>query len=240
MIRNKLITIFAMTTMGAMLQTAQAALTDSLYDLVNHASGSDGTLTIGDKTFSNFGYLGSDGAGAALASQAADLTVTASILNGIYYLDFAGGIVVNNSQGSRDLLGDLVLTYTVTANRGLINMIDQNFTPNGTLAFGQIIIGETVINNGVIVGDSVLTLTPNDLSDPAQEAGDNLSFAGAHQLAVTKDIVIIAYAGQLVGLSDVAQSFHQVPEPTTMIAGALLLLPFGASTLRILRKNRTA
>ncbi len=31
-----------------------------------------------------------------------------------------------------------------------------------------------------------------------------------------------------------------VPEPTTMIAGALLLLPFGASTLRILRRNRAA
>jgi len=31
-----------------------------------------------------------------------------------------------------------------------------------------------------------------------------------------------------------------VPEPTTVIAGALLLLPFGASTLRILRRNRTA
>jgi hypothetical protein len=31
-----------------------------------------------------------------------------------------------------------------------------------------------------------------------------------------------------------------VPEPTTMIAGALLLLPFGASTVRILRRNRTA
>lgn len=28
-----------------------------------------------------------------------------------------------------------------------------------------------------------------------------------------------------------------VPEPTTMIAGALLLLPFGASAMRILRKN---
>jgi hypothetical protein len=28
-----------------------------------------------------------------------------------------------------------------------------------------------------------------------------------------------------------------VPEPTTMIAGALLLLPFGASTIRMLRKN---
>lgn len=31
-----------------------------------------------------------------------------------------------------------------------------------------------------------------------------------------------------------------VPEPTTMIAGAMLLLPFGVSTLRSLRKNRTA
>jgi hypothetical protein len=29
-----------------------------------------------------------------------------------------------------------------------------------------------------------------------------------------------------------------VPESTTMIAGAILLLPFGTSTLRILRKNR--
>jgi hypothetical protein len=31
-----------------------------------------------------------------------------------------------------------------------------------------------------------------------------------------------------------------VPEPSTIIAGALMLLPFGASTLRILRRNRTA
>ena len=31
-----------------------------------------------------------------------------------------------------------------------------------------------------------------------------------------------------------------VPEPTTMVAGALLLLPFGASTLRMLRRKQTA
>ena len=31
-----------------------------------------------------------------------------------------------------------------------------------------------------------------------------------------------------------------VPEPTTMVAGALLLLPFGASTIRFLRKRQTA
>ena len=31
-----------------------------------------------------------------------------------------------------------------------------------------------------------------------------------------------------------------VPEPTTVVAGVLMLLPFGASMLRILRKTRTA
>ena len=31
-----------------------------------------------------------------------------------------------------------------------------------------------------------------------------------------------------------------VPEPATVVAGALLLLPFGASAIRILRRNRTA
>jgi hypothetical protein len=31
-----------------------------------------------------------------------------------------------------------------------------------------------------------------------------------------------------------------VPEPTTLIAGAMLLLPFGASTLRTLRRSRSA
>jgi hypothetical protein len=41
-----------------------------------------------------------------------------------------------------------------------------------------------------------------------------------------------------VYLDDV--SVVQVPEATTMIAGALLLLPFGASTLRILRRRAAA
>jgi hypothetical protein len=35
-------------------------------------------------------------------------------------------------------------------------------------------------------------------------------------------------------------AFNAVPEPTTLVAGALLLLPFGASTIRILRKKRAA
>jgi len=40
------------------------------------------------------------------------------------------------------------------------------------------------------------------------------------------------------GYTGLRVEFNAVPEPTTMIAGALLLLPFGASTLRVLRRHR--
>jgi len=58
--------------------------------------------------------------------------------------------------------------------------------------------------------------------------------AGSDQLTIQWGY----FNGPILYLDDV--SVTQVPEPTTMIAGALLLLPFGASTLRILRKNRAA
>ena len=44
--------------------------------------------------------------------------------------------------------------------------------------------------------------------------------------------------GSTINSGTDTQPTYAVPEPTTMIAGAMLLLPFGASTLRMLRKNR--
>jgi len=61
---------------------------------------------------------------------------------------------------------------------------------------------------------------------------------------------MVAWAGLEIGnggsgagtanIESITVSTAPVPEPTTMIAGALLLLPFGASTIRMLRKNRKA
>jgi hypothetical protein len=201
------------------VQTAQADVTDSLYYLTNTPGA---TLTIGDKTFSNFGYIASGADASELATDAAGLTVTASIVSGVDYLDWSGLIGVDNLFGSSPLLGDLKLTYTVTAaSPGSINFIDQSYTPNALPAGGQIIIGETVFSPslGQVMANSTLTLNPPDFSDPQPEAGDNLTVDPSQtQLLVTKDIFIGAAAGQFVGLSDVEQSFHQVavPEPATV------------------------
>jgi hypothetical protein len=227
--------------MTAMIQNAKAQVT------LSQLASSGGSLTIGDKTFSNFGWTPSGAAGSQLNADAANLIVSAYIGNGVTgavgvdYLDFSGFIGVDNTSGSANLLGDLLLKYTVTANPGSISMIDQQYTPNAVPATGQIIIGETVSANGTIVGNSTLTLNPSHLSDPPTVAGDNLVIDPSQsELSVIKDISITADPGSLVGLSDVQQSFHQVPEPTTVLAGALLLLPLGASALRILRKSRAA
>lgn len=226
--------VFGFTSAISISSLFAQVYTDTLGDLVAN----NGTLTIGDKTFSEFGWTPSGAAGAQLGAQAANLVVSASIVNGIYYLDYSGLIAVNNLIGAGSLSGQLLLSYTVTANAGSIAMIDQNYTPNALPVQGnQIIIGETVRNvGGVIVGNSTLMLNPSDFSDPNPEPGDNLNInPSANQLFVVKDIVITAAPGQLVGLSDVAQSFHQVPEPGTLLLGSL-----GGGLLLLLRLRHQA
>jgi hypothetical protein len=231
MIRNKLITIFAVTTMVAMVQTVQAAFTGTLAQL---AAG--GTLTIDDKIFSGFSFTPS-GLTSFHPNQII-VTATYDPVSKIDYLTWSGNIsFVSGGINSADLL----LNYIVTANAGVINAIDQSYT--GSAINGLLAVNETAAIggfNGTVAGFS--HLQPGDLSDPPAEASDLLNIVPPESvLYVTKDIrfgVTSAHGG-FVTISQVAQSFHQIPEPTTIIAGALLLLPFGASTLRILRKNRT-
>ncbi len=111
--------ILALT--AASSASAQILTTSTLGVLV----ADHGSLTVGDKTFSNFNYVASQ-----LGTDPANLTVTVSIANGIYYLDWSGIIAVNNLAGTGSVLGDVKLSYTVTANPGSIAMIDQNYTPN--------------------------------------------------------------------------------------------------------------
>jgi len=49
-----------------------------------------------------------------------------------------------------------------------------------------------------------------------------------------------AFLQETAGTTPWGEYVYAVPEPTTLIAGMLLLLPFGASTFRVLRKNHTA
>jgi hypothetical protein len=80
-------------------------------------------------------------------------------------------------------------------------------------------------------GNPGYTVTASGNNSVTTEVADMLT--SLNGLTAEADLVAI--------VSPDGQSYVvAVPEPTTMLAGALLLLPFGASTLRILRKRQTA
>ena len=215
--------------MAAMTQTVHASLTLAQLD-------NGGTISIGDKTFSGFSYTESG----LTSFNAANITVNAYENGGVDYLTWSGNISLIGVNAT----AELKLNYIVTASAGAIYMIDQAYT--GSAQNGLLAVDETVATGsfgGTVVGYS--HLSTGDLSDPPAEANDLLNIIPPQSsLYVTKDILLgVGSASGMISISQVTQSFHQgpapVPESPTVIAGALLLLPFAASTFRILRKKRT-
>jgi 7-keto-8-aminopelargonate synthetase-like enzyme len=158
-------------------------------------------------------------------------TALVSQSGGIDYLTWSGNIsYVSAGVGSADLL----LNYEVTANGGLIDLIDQAYT--GSAQSGLLAVDETAATGnfgGTVAGYSHLQI--GDFSDPPSEAYDNLDILPPQSvLFVTKDIglAVLSSSGGFITISQVSQSFHQVPEPGTIAIAmtALLLLAAGRRT----------
>ncbi len=214
------------SVMGAAPLFAQV-YTGTLADLA--ATG--GSLTVGDKTFSGFSYVASSDLTSFDPSQ---ITVMAGIgSDGVYYLTWSGNIALATFGTA---VADLKLNYIVSASAGSIVMIDQAYTGSAQ-GGGLLAVDETAALGsfgGIIVGQSHLTAL--DVSDPPAEINDVLNIVPPQTLLyVTKDIALaaIAPAGSLVTISQVSQSFHQVPEP-----GTLLLAGLGGGLLLFLKSRR--
>jgi hypothetical protein len=210
---------------------AGAQTSDNLQHLVD----THGSLTIGDKTFGGFGYHDSG----LTSFNASNIQVTVSNNGGQYYLTWAGNMSLTSNSGPAS--ADLVLNYNVTATSGLIDMLDQLYTGSAQPQGGAYLsIDETARDaNGNLVGNS--HLDANDLSDPFAEPGDNLNINPPQNfLSVTKDIGmgISSNSGGFINISEVRQSFHQVPEPgSTAMFLAGLAMTVGMVVLRRSRRQ---
>ena len=140
------------------------------------------------------------------------------------------------------------------------------YNDNGTYSIYQTSLGQNVdaVNGDVIVldgpdlsytdkaywsdfisfnnPDTDVTLTSYEGSDPSDFWADyNLSDTVVYILETGGTYTIytaVNDSGGYFTYQITPQVHNAVPEPTTMIAGALLLLPFGMNTLRLLRKSR--
>jgi hypothetical protein len=201
--------------------------TDTLADLMD-PNGTYNSLTIDDKTFSQFNIVGSG----LTSFDPANIIVTAYVNSGIEYLTWSGNI---SFTGGGPSTADLLLNYVVTSSAGSIDMIDQAYTGTAT-GNGLLAISETVATGsfgGTVVGSS--QLSNYDLSDPPAEFNDYLTIQPPQTLLyVTKDIALAIPNDSLtlVTVSQVTQSFHQIPipEPATLLLGSL-----GGALLLVLR-----
>jgi hypothetical protein len=134
------------------------------------------------------------------------------------------------SGDSSNPLGGLTFVYTETLTQGDINGI----TVDG---FG-----------GAQVGVANLTGTAADAGNVVYGPTGNINFAWALDATVGDVLSFVVdtsapyYGGNFANVQDnfpaAAADLAPVPEPSTVVAGILMLLPFGISAVRSLRKER--
>ncbi len=234
--RNRfLLTTVAVGVVGVLgfARIATANHVDTLGSLI---ADPNNTVSIGDKVWSNFTADPTN-----LDGYDPDaITVEASIVGGVYYLTYSGVVAsVIKGAGGAPKIGDLLLSYTVTATGGnVITMIDQSYTGSAQPQGGAFIsIDESVYDGTTIVGNSHLEET--DLSDPFAETSDDLDTNDKSSYLIIKDIGlgVVADAGGFVTISQVRQSYHQdrVPEPDS--GTTAVLLSFALATLGFIRRK---
>jgi hypothetical protein len=202
-------------------------------DTLAHLVATGGSISIGDKIFSNFDFLASG----LTSFDPTQIRVTATFSGGVYFLTWAGNMSLVSGGPAT---ADLVLNYRVTATAGRIDMIDQFYTGSAQGTAGSFLaIDETVRDMaGRIVANSHLDAT--DLGDPFAEPGDNLNInPGLTSVDVTKDIAFGVVNGGFVTVSEVRQSFHQTVIPEAGTAG-LLVIGLALVGIVAFRKTRRA
>jgi hypothetical protein len=162
------------------------------------------------------------GVGLALAAM---LTTAANASLTVYNwaLDTDPSLTDNgaDSSGTIELDSSLSLSEPVSIN------------PGDPSSFSFILGGTTfdTFNGTILI-----------LSDGNLQLDGNATSTSSENLAVwIPDALTGPHENQVGSVGDPDYGdWVAVPEPSTIIASTLLLLPFGASTLRLLRKNRTA
>ena len=192
---------------------------------------------------------GVDGSGVSLVGGSIDLHYTlnsgqAVVVNAGFpippWLDY-GAVNGASRWISADSAGgggyDALYSYTTTFTLGS--------------AAGLVLSGKWSADN-----DSVVLLNGHQIGSQLFSDVDGNSFShynsfstSAFLLSGVNTLIFAVHNGYVpaqegdagpFGLRTQDLTISAVPEPTTIIAGALLLLPFGLSTLRILRRNRAA
>jgi hypothetical protein len=228
MIRKNLLTIAAATAMvaaGTLSARASFVLTldDGIHPSISIEDGGAGDGSAKEGAISWMGSLG------------------------VWTLNFDTGLskpaIGSASQPSMDL--DFV-AISSAAGSLTITLSDTGFGPIGNSglvllsAGGTLASGGTLNVSGQLNDTTVVSLAPITVAGISYSGDGETSAVLSSPFTLQETVILTHGANDTDPSSGDVHLRVVVPEPTTMMAGALLLLPFGASTLRILRKKQTA
>jgi hypothetical protein len=135
---------------------------------------------------------------------------------------------VGNSTDDAQGAAMALAMYTALYDSAGIGQVSSTIAFNGS--------GKFQITGGLNLLNPALNNVYSDYLQDLKMLDTSLPFS-----AVPGDVLVPSdTSGQDMILIGGSPQGGIVPEPTTIISGALLLLPFGASTLRVLRRSRAA
>jgi len=193
------------------------------------------TCISGNLMFSNFAYSPSaNPSGLEIPASSIHVTPITNTLDEGF--QFAGGWNVGTQPDGSSAIQDSVISFTVSTVNGSASLEDLSLYFNGSFSgTGLSSVTEQYCANGDLATCGAGNSGQIKVANPPGNFTDPINFNGVTSISISKDISVASGIGGTANISQVINTFSQIPEPTSCLLLGTGLLGLGLLRRRSLR-----
>ena len=175
------------------------------------------TCISGNLMFSDFAYSPSGNpSGIEIPATSIHVTPLTNTLDEGF--QFAGGWNVGTQPDGTTAIQDSVISFTVSTVDGKASLEDLSLYFNGSFSgTGLSSVTEQYCANGALATCGAGNSGQLKVANPPGSYMDATSFAGVTSISVSKDISVASGIGGTANISQVINTFSQIPEPSSYL-----------------------